>query len=157
MKTLIIYASKYGTTEDCAFELKNQIKGETKLINMKENSKTVDIDEFDNIIIGCSIYMTRISLEIFNFCEQNLQKLLDKKVGIFLCCGFLEQFQEYLNQNFPKELLENAVISQHFGAEARVSKMKFITKCMFRALTKGNHANYVLLPDNIEAFAAEFK
>ena len=46
MKTLIIYGSKYGFTEDCARELKNKIDGEVNLLSIsKAEKESLDVAE----------------------------------------------------------------------------------------------------------------
>jgi len=62
MKTLIVYGSKYGYTESCAGKLKDMIKGEVTVANAKD--KIRNIEEYDNVLMGGSIYMTNSSQKL---------------------------------------------------------------------------------------------
>ena len=63
MKTIIVYSSKYGYTEDCVNSLAEKIDGEVSTFNIY-TEKIPSIDEFDNIIIGGSIYMGQIQKKL---------------------------------------------------------------------------------------------
>ena len=51
MKILILYASKYGCTEDCSNYLKDKLNQEVKTINLKD-AGSVDLQQYDWVIIG---------------------------------------------------------------------------------------------------------
>lgn len=57
MKTLIIYASKTGTTEKCAQEINRQIKM-SKMVNILNQNE--NISGYDLIIVGTPIRMGMI-------------------------------------------------------------------------------------------------
>ena len=96
MKTLIIYASKTGTTEKCAKEINRQLK-DSKIVNILNQNE--DINEYDLIIIGTPIRMGMIDKKIRKFLISNIEKLKSKKVAYFICCGFNENYQKYYEQN----------------------------------------------------------
>lgn len=102
MRTLIIYASKYGCTKDCAEILESSIKGEVVLINIK--NKIPDMLTFDSIIIGGSIYMGKIQRSITNFCKRNKAKLLQKKIGLFICCYTPIDNETFINDFFDRSV-----------------------------------------------------
>jgi len=156
MKTLIIYTSKYGCTADCAKHLKSQLSSDITLIDAKKHDKKIALEQFDTVIIGCSIYMDRISKELHSFCEGNIETLCQKKLGFFLCCGLADKVDEFLTNNFPAKLLEHAQMTAHFGSEARLDKMKFLDKCILRAVTKGDFSPFKISYENIEKFAEVF-
>ena len=85
MKTLIVYATKHGCTEKCANELKNNLTGEIELHNLKKSVKT-DLNDFWTIIIGGSIHVGQVQKNVKQFCLNNLDLLIEKKIGLFLCC-----------------------------------------------------------------------
>ena len=108
MKTLIVYSSIHGCTEQCAELLKTGITGETEIINLK-NKAAVPIEPFDTVLIGGSIHAGMIQGTVKKFCKKNLQTLLSKNIGLFLCCGFDgEKATEQFNNAFPSELQEHA-------------------------------------------------
>jgi len=156
MKTLIIYTSKYGCTADCATYLKSKLSSDITLIDAKNHDKKIELEQFDTVIMGSSIYMGRISKELHSFCEENLEILCQKKIGLFLCCGLADQLDEFLTNNFPSKLIEHAQMTVHFGSKARLEKMKFFDKCILRAVTKGDFSPFKILYENIEKFAEVF-
>ena len=64
MKTLIIYASKTGTTEKCAKEINRQLK-DSKIVNILNQNE--DINKYDLIVIGTPIRMGMIDKKIKKF------------------------------------------------------------------------------------------
>lgn len=154
MNTIIIYSSKYGSTLDCAKSL--NLPGSVSLVDIgKTNPKTISLEHFDTIIFGSSIYIGAISKKMRAFCNDNIDLLSKKRVGIFLCCAFPAQINEYLSTNFPSELLKSAVVVKYFGGEARMDKMKAFDKMIMKAATKGNCENLKISHENIESFIKE--
>ena len=82
MKTLIVYATKYGSTEKCAKLLSGKLSSEVKLCNLKLE-KNIDLSKYDKVIIGTSVYMGRVRKEINEFFISNSNELITKKVRDF--------------------------------------------------------------------------
>jgi menaquinone-dependent protoporphyrinogen oxidase len=76
MNTLIVYATKYGCAEKCAMELSKEFDGNVEVINLKEN-KRIDLVEYENVIIGGSVYIGKIQKEVADFINQNLKELIE--------------------------------------------------------------------------------
>lgn len=157
MKTLIVYAGKYGCTEECAVKLKNKLDTEAKVVNAaKENVPS--LDEYDKVIIGSSIYVGQIHKKIKAFVNDNANTLLKKKVGIFLVCGFIEKYDETLVQNFPSDLINHAQSAQCFGGELSIEKMNFLHKGVVKMIEKEvDISKIVMMPENIEKLAIEMR
>lgn len=156
MNAIIIYSSKYGCTADCSNYLKSGLSGSVTLADIdKTNSQSIDLKNYDTIIFGSSIYIGGISKKMRTFCNQNIDLLSKKRVGIFLCCSTPAQMDEYLSKNFPSILLKNAVAIKNFGGEVRLDKMKVIDKLIMKAVTKGNYENFQISHKNIESFIRE--
>ena len=157
MKTLIIYASKYGCTADCATYLKDKLSSGVTLTDINKNNK-IELENFDTITIGGSIYAGQLySKELRSFCKNNLDTLRKKRVGIFLCCAQADQASVFFTKNFPSELLEHAKATEVFGSEARLEKMKFVDKTLLKAVTKGDFSSFKISYENIDKFAEMFK
>lgn len=157
MKTIIIYSSKYGSTADCAKLLSAGLSSAVELANIdKMNAKNIPLENFDKVILGSSIYIGGISRMMRTFCNENVDILSKKRVGIFLCCGFPAQMNEYLAKNFPAALLKNAVAIENFGGEARVDKLKVMDKLIMKAATKGNYRDLTISHENIKSFIKNF-
>lgn len=154
MKTLIIYSTKYGSTEKCAKMLSEKLTGRVELVNIKKDS-IPDLNQYNKIIIGGSIYIGKIQKEITEFCEKNIHILKDKIIGLFICCGLPEKVD--LGIYFPKELIEIAVIKEVFGGELNKEKMnlidKMITNIMEKATAKEGNKEVAIIQENINKLA----
>lgn len=136
MKTLIVYGSKHGCTEKCSNDLKGKLSGEVVVVDIKKD-KIPDMNSFDNIVIGGSIYAGRIRKEITEFCSKNVAMLKNKKIGLFVCCmSEGDKAIEELNSCFPKELVSIAIAKEHFGGGFIFSKMNFFEKYIIKVVSK---------------------
>lgn len=136
MNTLVLYGTKYDTTEECAKKLKTYLNGEVDLINVK-NSKSIDLDNYSKVIIGSSIYMGMINKGIKIFIENNKSELVKKDLGIFISCmSSREGIKGQFEQNISKEILEHAKIKENFGGAFKFSKMNFFEKKIIKVITK---------------------
>lgn len=153
MKTLILYATKYGYTEDCVVEMKRQLQGDTLTVNVLTETIS-SLHAFDNVIIGGPIYMGQLQKKLKAFCEKNMSTLLQKRIALFLCSGLPENFQQNLANAFPSELREKAIASECFGGELRVDRMKgpdkIISGLMKKVAADQGKAEIVKMPENIE-------
>lgn len=134
MKTLIAYCSHHGCTEKTAIELKQNLGTKVDLCNLKKDIVS-DLNEFDRIIIGGSIHAGRIQKRVKDFCDRNLQLLLEKEIGLFICCmeeG--ETAQHELQQSFPEALLMAAKAKDCFGGEFNFQKMNFLEKMIVKKI-----------------------
>ncbi len=135
MNTLIIYASKHGTTEKCAQELSQKLKGRIDLCNIKKE-KLPELLQYERVIIGGSIYVGRIQKEISEFCVNNLALLKQMKIGLFLCCMNQKEYDTQLKNAFPGELIERAESIGNFGAEFIIKDMNFLEKAAIKMVSK---------------------
>jgi menaquinone-dependent protoporphyrinogen oxidase len=153
MKTLIIFATKYGSVEKCANILKEKLDSDAEVVNIKTDP-VPDLSGFDTVIIGGSMYIGKIQKAIRNFCEEYLETLLTKRVGLFICAGEpQDKANEELKNAFPVKLYEHANAREIFGHELHYEKLSWIDKLAIR-LAKGAKESYSNLSyDNIEKFA----
>lgn len=156
MSTLIIYASKHGTTEKCAKNLSEKLTEKADLISLKQNTE-LDISTFETIIIGGSIYAGKIQKEISNFCSQNLELLKNKKLGLFICCMNSKEAEKQIENSYPKELLDIAHAKENFGGEFLYKDMNFmekaIVKMVSKSLPKTDSKASTIFEENINKFA----
>jgi len=102
MKTLILYASKYGATKEIAQRISQKI-GNAVVCDLK-NDSIPPLADFDCIIIGSSVYAGSIRKEAKAFAAQNAAGLGEKICGLFLS-GFAED-NGYFTTNFSQNLLD---------------------------------------------------
>ena len=133
MKTAIIFATNHGCTEKCANELKHQIDN-SELINLETNSQ-FDISSVNNIVIGGSIQAGRINKLISNFIDKNKNTLLDKKLGLFICCMDEDLAEKQFDNAYPIELREKAIAKGLFGGEFDFDKMTSFEGALIKKMT----------------------
>lgn len=158
MKTLIVYATKYGCSEKCAKLLSEKILGEADLVNITKNS-TPDLSLYEKVIIGGPIYMGVMNSNITEYCNNNLDSLKNKKLALFVCSMFGDnRAEENMQKAFPEDLKNIAVSMKLFGGELNISKMKFMDKLIAKMVSKaqpkpGEIINKGILLENVEELA----
>lgn len=136
MKSLILFGSKYGTTETCANKLKGYMNGEVEVLNINKASNVL-LDDYDKVIIGSPVYAGMFNKGIKAFIENNKSELMNKKLGLFMCCmSDGKKITEQFEANVPKELLEKAKIMESLGGEFKFSKMNFFEKKIIKMISK---------------------
>jgi len=155
MNTLIVYATKYGCAQKCAMELSKELKDNVELINLKEKNN-VDFLKYDRIIIGGSAYIGRIQKEVTDFISNNLEEILKKEIGLFIC-GMQEgdMLAKEISDNFPAELIGKAKSVKHFGGEFTFNKMNFMEKVIVKKISKVAFDKSDIKHDNIKRLAME--
>lgn len=157
MKTIIVYAGKYGCTEDCVIKLKSKLDGEVNLVNAAKD-KVPSLAGYDSVVIGSSIYVGQIHKKVKSFIDNNLNMLLEKKISLFLVCGFIEKFDETVAANFPKALIDNAQSIECFGGELNIDKMNFLHKGVVKMIEKEVDISKIkTMPENIEKLANQMR
>ncbi len=132
MKTLIAYSTTLGCTEQCASKLKEDLGEGVEMIRISRRRR-FNLQEYQNIIIGGSIHEGMIQRSVFKFCENNLEVLLQKQVGLFVCCMDPDANEKELIQRaFPEKLVDHALASGFFGGELNIKKMNLLQKIMTR-------------------------
>jgi len=149
--TLIVYASRYGCAEKCARMLQDRLEGAV-LCNLAKDEKA-SLDDYDCIVVGGSIYAGRIHSKVARFCERNMDVLLGKKLGLFLCCADLAKVEEQMATAFDERLREHAVAVEHFGYEYNFAKMNLLIRTIIRLIAKIHTSQSHIAEDNIERFA----
>jgi len=153
MKTLIVYASKYGCAADCAAYLKSRLPGGAALADANGSRGQIELEKFDAVVVGGSVYVGMVSKKLRAFCAGNIAALLGKQVGVFLCCAQPGQAGGFFSANFPPELLESAKTTGAFGGEARLEKMGFFDRALLRIVTKGDYSGFKVSRESMESFA----
>ena len=92
------------------------------------------------------------------------EMLSEKKVGIFICCGFPERCDEYFQKSFPTYLRSVVFAEGCFGGEIRPDREKGISRLIAKSMVRGIINNnrdpdkeYIpmpaILPENIARFS----
>lgn len=152
MKNLIVYSTMYGCTEKCANKLKEKLEGETVVVS--SNSKNIpNPNEFTNVILGSSIKIGKIGKSLSKYMEKNEKYFENKRIGLFICGG--EKESDFIKENFPEKLYNDAISKEYFGGEISMDKVGFITGLVLKMA--GKYESYSRIEeDNILKFATVF-
>ena len=157
MKTLIVFVTKNGTTEECAQRLKELLgKGDTDLLNLRVQ-KLPDFEQYDCIVLGSYIHYGRIGKRLRHFAALHKEMLLEKKLGIYLCKGFPIDRKDPFEENFRKKIRRHAVVSDCFGGLLNPAKLMGKEKKLASMVLDASAAQHLEAPhlydERIERFA----
>src|SRR5665647_2783504 len=95
---LIAYATQYGCTEKCANILSVNLKDSSSSISVVDlgGKQKISLNDYDTVIIGGPITAGKINTKVKKFCAKNLQELVKKKIGLFICGAAAEKSQKEL-------------------------------------------------------------
>ena len=156
MNTLILYASKHGSSEKAAQMLKEKLKGQVTLLNLSKEKKTTDLKPFDNLVIGGSIHAGQIQSVVKNFFTLHQTQILEKPFGLFLCCMDAEKASLQFEQVYP-EILRNASLANGlFGGEFLLDRMNFIERFLVKKIAKVTQSVSQINDAAIHQFAQKF-
>lgn len=136
MKIGILYASKYGSTAECAKRIAAELRDEAttvELVSLQKNPR-VDIVDYDFIILGSGAYGGTVMAPMREFCAANLARLMEKKVALFFC-GIFEGDKLAAEKlvAYPTSLQAHAVAYEFFGGEIDFEKLGFFARQFVKA------------------------
>jgi len=138
MSTLIVYMSRHSTTEKVAEMIKRGLKDdEIDIVNLGK-TKIPDLSKYSKVIVGGSIHMGVIQKKIRRFCDENLDQLLNKKTGLFICYMDVTKGEEEFQSNYPQELQDKAIAHGLLGGEFLLEKMNFFERMIVKKISKIN-------------------
>jgi menaquinone-dependent protoporphyrinogen oxidase len=153
MRTLIVYATKHGCTEQCAEILARKLGREAETINLKKN-RLPDLREYESIIVGGSIHAGQIQGIIKRFFQNYRNILMEKRLGLFICClAEGAEAEAELTKVFPEDLRIHAVAKGLFGGVLDFQKMNWLEKAIMKKIAKTDQNIYNINELKIESFA----
>ena len=156
MKIALVYCSTHGCVKKSALHLSELLNSSNvQLIDLKTKPQ-VNVNDFDAIILGGSIHAGRIQRHVTHFCKTQLHALLERPIGLFICCMFegdtaLEQFANA----FPAPLRDHAVAHGLFGGEFDFEKMNIFEKAIVKQVAGVEKSISQIDFSSIEKFAQE--
>lgn len=148
MKTIILYASKYGATTEIAKKLADEL-GNAALHNLKQ--PTPNLDEFGCIILGGSVYAGQARKEMKRFVAKNKNKLTKKPLWLFL--SSLSEKDDLFTNNFSAEILQHASAKVHLGGIYNPAKSNGIERFLMKKILKTSSGVQKIEHRKIEQFA----
>ena len=136
--TIIVYASRHGTTAEYAKSLLKLLDGNVDLCSLDERANSMpDMSDYDTIVVGGSIHYGKNSKLVTSFVKNNLELLRKKRLGLFVTSFFDgDKALKQLNNAYPKELLDKAIVADFFDGELLFPKMNFFEKIVAKVVLK---------------------
>lgn len=157
MKVAIVYCTHHGTTAKVARLLAQKL--EQHQVSIYDLGKTPDpaIDAYDLIIIGGSIHVGMIQKRVKHFCEKNLELLLEKEVGLFICCMLAENQKIQFEKAYPAPLRAQSKAHGYLGGEFIFEKMNLLEKLMVNVVAKTHDSISRIHYASIDRFVQELE
>jgi len=159
MRILIAYAGKSGTSKKGAELLASMLPNHDVTVADLEKTSPV-VGDFEYIVLGGSVRMGKVHKALRRYLAANSAAICEMPHTLFLCCGFAEQFENYLESTFDAALLESAEDAVYFGGELDVSKQrgfdKLLARIMRNAIRESEEDEAMLpgfLPEHIRMLA----
>jgi len=152
MRTLILYATKYGATREIAGRIADKLGGAV-LYDLKQDDVPA-LGDFDCVIIGSSLYAGSIRKEAKAFLAKHPKQLHGKKFGLFLSGMAKSDERKYFKDNFPADILQGVTATCFAGGIFDPQKANGMERLIMKAVTK--QSGYVDAIDDgaISQFAA---
>ena len=163
MKIGIIYATKGGTTRECA-NLLSKYFCNHDIALLEIGKDEIDLDAFEFVVVGFPIRMARAQKNARRFLKANKDKLSSKRAAYFICCGFTDCFEEYAERSIPGELYEGALDIACFGGSLDHTRFKGFDRLLVKTIRNeilggGDNADQrhdMTLPTIFEANISQF-
>ena len=154
MKTIVIYATKYGAAGEIARRIADKIGGAV-IHDLKQGVPS--LAEFDCVIIGSSIYAGMIRKEAKVFLSKNASTLQGKKIGLFLSGLDASSQKTFFDINFPTDILQAAKTAEFLGGIFDPKKAGMIERFIIKMITKKTRYINIIDDSKIEQFVKAVK
>lgn len=161
MKYAIIYASTAGGTEQSAKIIKDKLCFEHQvseenidLIDLKKN-KNIQISQYDRCILGTGIYAEKAHKLVRILINDNLEKLLEIPLSLYICSLGSEKDNEKYKHFFPEKLLSHANPVSFFGGMVIFKRLNFFERLIMKMITKSKKDIHQLKHQVINNFVNE--
>lgn len=153
MKTLIAYASRHGTAEKIAHLLSLEIHHcQVRLLDLKHENSNVNMEDYDQVILGGSIHFGEVQTSIKNFFTNYHDELMKKQIGLFLCFMKDNVAEEEFNHAYPEDLQNHAKALGLFGGELLFEKMNFAERFVVSKVGMKTETEYHIDEEAVESF-----
>ncbi|MFO8086588.1 MAG: flavodoxin domain-containing protein [Bacteroidales bacterium] len=156
MNTIIVYASTHGSSEKVGLALQEKLAGEVNVLNLKK-AKNVDISDYERVIVGGSIHVGAIQKKVKAFYETHQEELLEKQLGLYLCCMDEERAAEQFEKNYPEVLRKHSSSNKLMGGEYIFERMNFLEKFMVKKISGIGSSKNALKGDAVKEMVEELE
>jgi len=147
MRVLIAYGSRGGSTEEIAGRLAGFLGEEgveAELLDVKKNRNWPSLEEFDGVLVGSGVKITKWMREPLQFLRRKRGELKGKKLGLFVSCLSVVTSPEEARRDLLEKVAEDAGVEaelmEAFGPLVDMgpgSRMGFLDKRMTEMVIMG--------------------
>ncbi len=134
MKLAIIYATRYGSTEEVAYTIKELHPTDVVDLISIDSQKKLDLSSYDVIILGSPIYFGKPLPAFRQFIQLNISLLCQKPLGLFLVGINEKAALKAVEKAIPEKLINHAYAISFLGGVFSINTLSLWEKCMVRLL-----------------------
>ena len=133
MKIAIVYTTVGGTTRECACLLERELKNhEVSLFEIGKDEPV--IEDFDAVVLGFPIIAGKAAKPARAYLKKHREELRRAESAYYICCGFIDCFEEYAEKCIPEELREAAIDVTCLGGSLDPARFNGIGKIIVKAV-----------------------
>ena len=132
MKSLVAYASKTGTTRECA-EALAKLLPECDLCDL--NREKPDPNPYDIVVVGSCVRAGALQPAMREYLENCEPILLKKTLGVYICCVSDSSADKYIQSGISPTLLAHSETAA-FGGKLDPSAAKGFDRLILKTLAK---------------------
>lgn len=168
MKIAVVYSTRGGTVRDCAELLAREMKND-RVDLFEIGVSEPDYEDYDICVVGFPIRMAKAEKKARQYLKKNAEILKKMKTAYFLCCGFVDCFDEYVEKCIDKDLRDRAVAVYCLGGSLDPDRFKGIDRIIVKAvraeiLGGGENADQrddiclpTIMEENVSQFANDLR
>jgi len=147
MRVLIAYGSRYGGTEEISSKLAEFLEAEgieVTLLDTKKNRNWPTLLNYDGVIVGSSVKITKWMKEPLEFLKRKRDELGEKKLALFVSCLTILNDPDYARTELLDKIIDNTGVKvelyEAFGPVIDMrknSRMGFIDKKIAQTVMVG--------------------
>ena len=149
--------SHHGTTRKVAKQIQEKLGFSDSVLIDLSKDQIPNLNDFNTIIVGGSIYMGTMQNKIKEFCIKNQEILLKKRLGFFMCSMNKELKQKSFDESFPEKLRTVAIANGLLGGEIIIKNLGFIEKIIVRMVSGVKEDQSTLDQNAIDQFIKSIK
>jgi len=144
MEALVVYGTRGGSTKQIADEIGKVLGGQGYAVTVKDARRVrgVDVDAFDLVVVGSSVWATMWKWQANRFLKKNAKKLAGKKVALFSSgmAGDDPAKMDYANASIAKTAAKfpgiRPLALAYFGGCVDFNSPSFVARFMANAMKK---------------------
>ena len=168
MKIAVVYSTRGGTVRDCAELLAREMKND-RVDLFEIGVSEPDYEDYDICVVGFPIRMAKAEKKARQYLKKNAEILKKMKTAYFLCCGFVDCFDEYAEKCIDKDLRDRAEAIYCLGGSLDPDRFKGIDRIIVKAvraeiLGGGENADQrddiclpTIMEENVSQFANDLR